>query len=107
MGTSGYEYYHEERVSYEDGKPVRHVKIVKRELSPEEAERVIEEDRKIWRDFDDAFQDFDQMFRVVEKDAGNLGFPFNAFSKMMKSMKHAFGALRAHLGKRHGGSDGQ
>lgn len=87
MGTSGYEEIREETVQYENGKPIRHVKIVKRDLSPEEAAQVIERDRKIWRDFDDAFQDFDQ-------------------KNMFASLKHAMSALRERLRKGSGGSHG-
>jgi len=107
MATSGYEEIHEETVRYENGKPVRHVKIVKRDLSPEEAEQLVERDRKVWADFDAAFQDFDSAFKMFDKPSAPLGFPFNSMKAMFASMREAFGRLRETLRNRRGGSDGK
>lgn len=107
MGTSGYEEIHEETIRYENGKPIRHVKIVKRDLSPEEAAQVIERDRKVWADLDTAFQDFDSAFKMFDRPSEPLGFPFNSMKAMFKSMREAFGRLRETLKKGRGGSDGK
>jgi hypothetical protein len=55
----GYEEIHEEEITTgPDGKPVRKIKIIRRELSKEEAEKLMSEHAKPFEGFGDTFENF-------------------------------------------------
>lgn len=76
MGDFGYEESYEERITIgPDGKPVRHIKKVRRDLTEDEAKKLMEKGPvagDAFGNLDDAFKHMDEVFKSMDRVFGRM-----------------------------------